>query len=224
MDEKEISWKRLLRNYIQAHMSSLWWLSSLCALRKAVHCLWGAWILTSALSDGLCNPPESSQEGQRVLVPPQTLCWWKLYHPSSPTRPHSVSLSVCLSQTHTQTKTWSECEHEVQKIFQVICLFQEVNTWKNILRVYSKRFCWLKQKIRLNNLYYKLSHEEMKFKNEVCCFFTQWSTCLPIVSVTVRLSGPQLAGQIHAFYDALWLQARPMAMRLMLITWDITCC
>ena len=31
------------------------------------------------------------------------------------------------------------------------------------------------------------------------------------MSVTVRLSGPQLPGQIHAFYYALWLQARPVA-------------
>lgn len=70
---------------------------------KALHCLWWGWMLTSALSDGLCNPPESSQEGQRVLVPPQTLCWWK-WTPFPSSTPFLCE-SVCLSQTQTHTQT-----------------------------------------------------------------------------------------------------------------------
>lgn len=85
-------------------MSRLWWPALLHGVGKALHCLWWACMLTSALPSDLCNSPEGSQEGHRVPVPPQTLCWWKPSPSASSTTPSSCEF-VCLSQTQTHSQT-----------------------------------------------------------------------------------------------------------------------
>lgn len=113
---KETSWKPVLCIYTVAHMSSLWSLSSRRAVGKAAHCLWWAWMLTSDLWGGLCNPPESSVEGQRVLLPPQTQCWWKL-HASSAGQPVSDRHKHTHTHSNQTNKTWWWCERQGHGIF-----------------------------------------------------------------------------------------------------------
>lgn len=116
---------------VQSHVSSLV-LTVFSLHRRQSRAL----LLTNMNADlwSLCPlqpPSKGSQEGQPVLVPVQTLCWWKLPLPPSHQPPHSSEiLSVCHTVTHIHTtqhnahteqpnKTWSRSEEEIEKIFQV---------------------------------------------------------------------------------------------------------
>lgn len=223
-------------------MSSL---SSLCAVGKAVHCLWWAWMLTFGLSGGLCNPSESSQEGQRVLVPPQTLCWWKL-HPTPSHPPPSVSLSVSVRHKHTNQR----------KKQNLVTMW--ARGWENIsgLTVFGHLFIWRYWAANIGSTH-KKTHTEHVFqqlipikgayqnkwfilhivkwiKSEfIYIHFKKWSplhfytvingVCLLWVS---RCGFQDLScwGKFMHFPMLCGSRHDHWQMGLMLITWDITCC
>lgn len=89
---------------VQSHVSSLV-LTVFSLHRRQSRAL----LLTNMNADlwSLCPlqpPSKGSQEGQPVLVPVQTLCWWKLPLPPSHQPPHSSEiLSVCHTVTHIHT-------------------------------------------------------------------------------------------------------------------------
>ncbi len=149
-------------------MSSLWWLSSLCAVGKS------SALFVMSMNADLWPLGWPLQPRWKFTGGSQSPCASidaVLMETPTPISSNPLGRSVCPSQTHTHThtnqtnKTWSRCKHEVQEIFQVWqCLgalksgsTHEEHTCKHII----KQLIWIKihQMIVLNHLNYIFSNK-----------------------------------------------------------------